>query len=1293
MRKLSRFSQIERNSSQARSGFEKGAQPSLDTLPGLRYCGSIEIQRTPVRVKKDIFSDGRILGAGTAFWEADISAGGCGVETSLVWEYVNTSVSYDDVFQTPFVVGQIILNTAVSANGEWHTLGMDGSGGFGNPNIAADDFDLYSVVLHEALHMLGFQSRIQAGGSAQNGFYSIWDEQLYSYLDNEYVILQGEDPDCCDFHEYNGNIPLPLSLDRGCTGQAQNPVVFGADNLATVYADYPPGLFNNDDHLVANFFSHINQTCDGDMYVMHPSSAPGEHLRALSQSEKDILCRLGYAAGNSSGGCESDCAVVAIDDGVFYGDDDFTIDFDVFLENDVYPEGESYELSFYTCNGEFLEIIEQGSPGFEEVRFVNSSANYPYIICYALESECGSCSVGQFVVFNEDGGLPPSDPTPCNSEENLFPYGDFEAFSSLGTSIDGERDNYFSQLGILKCNPNFFAANNPINSPDVHLYADNKIVQIGGVLSVNSPASSLIESIFVPLARPVNPGCQINLEFDYKLTPSSVVMNTGPGRLEVYGTKLPPCFSSGAPNCSDPLASGDFYCFASGIDVTSEEDWTAYSSTFTNNTGAPINYLIFVNNLITLLGEGFDDDLTSAIQLDNIFISDLCGDELTVTYFSNSVVRMLEGARILVENGGALGMYNSFFHGCAAMWRGIEVEQGGILGMKANNRIDDAQYAVYAHAAAPGEPLPYIAVEGNFFVDNFVGIYMGGPGKVDAFIAGNGFYGAESLLPPFAGQSAAPQGLPEQNGFSLAGIYVDRVRTPFSYPQNIFSGLASGIVLNSASGRISRSTFESIEFGAYPDYAFDGEAATSQGTGGTTLGVEKCVFTNCNAGIVAAEVALEATSNTMDEVRYGISARLSNAGAVTIGGEGDKRNAIRQSKVGILVNHRGTGPVAITENEVSVSDADWGWGIALLFHHAPTLAKKNTVEAYGATTGMLLLSCSDADLFGNSVTLMDMPEAHRGISLGNAYGCRLRENGVTGPGSGGSENIGYALQFSPDNIYCCNAVDKTRIGVRVVDGCQAEDNFRGTVFGDHATALLLDASGILGAQNHMRNRWTGSGGAEYLAPLQAPFYQFIVDITPPNGSLEYLPNPVTPSDWFDIDEDEGGPDVCPEENCLVDGFNPESPDSKRIAKGEIDVGEHTDIIQWHLSRFLYRKLKEYTGEDEDILDFIETGGGSSVGAFDALEEGIEALLSEGLENQLLVQANLAFISARLKEVGVLDSLYLEADEAGQDSLWLLRGQLLDTLAALALETSGLNEAVNHQRSLSAASLAGQNAGI
>ncbi|MCO6493589.1 MAG: hypothetical protein J5I98_34530, partial [Phaeodactylibacter sp.] len=167
----------------------------------------------------------------------------------------------------------------------------------------------------------------------------------------------------------------------------------------------------------------------------------------------------------------------------------------------------------------------------------------------------------------------------------------------------------------------------------------------------------------------------------------------------------------------------------------------------------------------------------------------------------------------------------------------------------------------YLHAAAPGEPLPYIAVEGNFFVDNFVGIYMGGPGKVDAFIAGNGFYGAESLLPPFAGQTAAPQGLPEQNGYSLAGIYVDEARTPFSYPQNTFSGLASGIVLLNTSGIVSRSSFDGMNahMDAYPDYSFAGCGLCRQSETGGMLAAVDNNFSNCDWGMANGGGALAAT--------------------------------------------------------------------------------------------------------------------------------------------------------------------------------------------------------------------------------------------------------------------------------------------------------------------------------------------------------------------------------------------------------------------------------------------------
>ena len=95
-------------------------------------------------------------------------------------------------------------------------------------------------------------------------------------------------------------------------------------------------------------------------------------------------------------------------------------------------------------------------------------------------------------------------------------------------------------------------------------------------------------------------------------------------------------------------------------------------------------------------------------------------------YLYQSKLLMQPGARIVVENGRELILTLCELTGCGNMWRGIEVEEGGALAMKAYNYLADAQYAVYAHAAAPGEPVPYIAVEGNTFAGNFITHSRGG---------------------------------------------------------------------------------------------------------------------------------------------------------------------------------------------------------------------------------------------------------------------------------------------------------------------------------------------------------------------------------------------------------------------------------------------------------------------------------------------------------------------------------------------------------------------------------------
>ena len=580
-------------------------------------------QGIPVRIKKDFFSSNQVLGAATAFYLEDLSAEGCGLETSMIWQLINTDIDYQGLFANSFVAGQIILNTSLSSNDEWHTLDMDGPGGFSSPSISSSDLDLYSVVLHEALHLLGFSSRIKADGNPHNGFFSIWDKELYSYTDSEYLINQSNSTVCCDDHSYNSNIATPQNLNLGCIGQGQSSIVFGSDNLATVFASYPSGIFNDPDALTSNIFSHINNTCDADSYVMHPSSSAGEFQRVPSATEADILCQLGYTVSGLSGGCGADCIAIANDDGIFFGDDDFVVDYQDIIENDFFPSGQSFQLGFEVCGNTSIQINNQET--LDRVRFIGLPPSVPVYICYTLTTDCGACSEGQFILFYE-GGLPPVDPSPCGADQNLYPYGDFEDFSSFGPFPESQA-NYYSQVSVSPCIPNIFTPGLG-NSPDVIINGGSKVMQLGSVVNVSNPEGGYVEYSIMQLSRPIGNGCEIDLSIDYKLAESFSNIS----RMEIYGTYLPPCLSNGGPTCGNPTISEDFFCIAGGVNVVDNTNWSTYSTVLTNNSGVPINYILIANRAPLLLSEGIiTDGGSTAFYIDNIFVSDTCEDELSVT--------------------------------------------------------------------------------------------------------------------------------------------------------------------------------------------------------------------------------------------------------------------------------------------------------------------------------------------------------------------------------------------------------------------------------------------------------------------------------------------------------------------------------------------------------------------------------------------------------------------------------------------------------------------------------------
>ena len=262
----------------------------------------------PIRIRKDDLIEGA-FGAATAFYRADTPAGGCGIEQNMVWEHINTSESFDNLLQAGSVAGEYVVNSNLGSEDSWHTLDMDNGGDFDNPQVASGYIDLYSVTLHEVMHMLGFTSRITPDGSPLNGFYSSWDQQLFSSFSVlptptsnpfPFIVPVTDDPDCCDAHEYNSAIGAsPSALNLECNSGSQAPVFYqyGANSAdaAAVFGDYSSGTINDPVDEMINILSHLNSECDGaEYYVMDSGFGDGEDRRVLADVEINILCNLGY---------------------------------------------------------------------------------------------------------------------------------------------------------------------------------------------------------------------------------------------------------------------------------------------------------------------------------------------------------------------------------------------------------------------------------------------------------------------------------------------------------------------------------------------------------------------------------------------------------------------------------------------------------------------------------------------------------------------------------------------------------------------------------------------------------------------------------------------------------------------------------------------------------------------------------------------------------------------------------------------------------------------------------------
>jgi Secretion system C-terminal sorting domain len=231
-----------------------------------------------------------------------------GIVDNEIWKTIHTGVdSYTNV-RSPLSTTAI----ASGASGVYYHGMM--SINFNNPaiswntNLSATNtpfYDLYSVLLHEITHALGFASLLSNNGSSKLGtgfnYYSRYDKFL---TNNANVNLITQVAGLPSMYNYQFNTILNSTIlqpntpanNSGCTQSTAcaSAIKYNGSSLVPVHT---PNCFSNGSSL-----SHFEDECIGapnaninnSYFVMTDATPPGLIKHNLKIEEKNALCDMGY---------------------------------------------------------------------------------------------------------------------------------------------------------------------------------------------------------------------------------------------------------------------------------------------------------------------------------------------------------------------------------------------------------------------------------------------------------------------------------------------------------------------------------------------------------------------------------------------------------------------------------------------------------------------------------------------------------------------------------------------------------------------------------------------------------------------------------------------------------------------------------------------------------------------------------------------------------------------------------------------------------------------------------------
>jgi hypothetical protein len=342
-----------------------------------------------------------------------------GILDPVPWKIINNPCYLNHV-SADMVHGRVEVNFD-----EPYYLGDDESA------IGANEFDFYTVMQHEGLHLIGFLSLMEA----QTGGYYNGLAKSYARFDTRLQLAGGTalvERDANDPYRWvlNPAINLPGDLHGSCTA-APGPTMefasfFNGETFPIYTGDLDPlSPFYAQGH---SPFSHLNEACPGtpDAYLMSPFLAAGER-RALGDAERRILCDLGFELPGMPGcactvaGCDSpaaSCPGEALGFTLCGNPETFVISVQHLIGNDIGADGMAFPKLLHLRNGIFLDyseyLVDNGDgtlsispcgPGKYYIQYTPVSSACPQEGSTALAiiyfDRCGDCAFLH-------GGAPPT---------------------------------------------------------------------------------------------------------------------------------------------------------------------------------------------------------------------------------------------------------------------------------------------------------------------------------------------------------------------------------------------------------------------------------------------------------------------------------------------------------------------------------------------------------------------------------------------------------------------------------------------------------------------------------------------------------------------------------------------------------------------------------------------------------------------------------------------------------------------------------------------------------------------